>query len=165
MPPKSNDNELNTLLQYYSKGLSSHSNLEHEVEVKFGTKGGQRLTLIQFEQVYKKFLAQGFQPLYNEQMLRIQNEYTDERSGRSKISNVRCEINGLNNIQEYCKTDEINTETMNVKFNQKMGVKTHLGEYVSSVEYTDFNFRISYNTERDIHSSNPVIKSPKCLFN
>ena len=56
--------------------------------------------------------------------LTIQTEYTDPKSGYTKISSVRTEISGLANIQEYCKTNSLDMSPMsniarNIQFVQK----------------------------------------------
>ena len=76
--------------------------------------------------------------------LTIQTEYTDPRTGYTKISNVRTEISGLANIQAYCKKNSIDMEPMshlarNVQFvqkNRKMVEETPL----TPIDFEDFGF-------------------------
>ena len=65
-----------------------------ELEVKFGTLGVRALTRIDYDNVVNELYNHGFTPLNagGKTFLRIQNEYLDPRSGRTKLSNVRCEI-------------------------------------------------------------------------
>ena len=39
--------------------------------------------------------------------LHIQSEYVDATSGRTKQSNIRTELNGLEQIQAYCKNNTL----------------------------------------------------------
>jgi mRNA (guanine-N7-)-methyltransferase len=85
--------------------------------------------------------------------LRINCEFLDPRTGKFKLSDSRVEISGLHNIQEYCKNNdikEIYTKNFSaVSFiNKKLAV---LGEErIFPVEFNDFNFRVTFNTETEI---------------
>ena len=94
--------------------------------------------------------------------MRIQNEYLDNRSGRTKLSNIRAEITGSDLIQEYCRTNSLqkvvdmpSTLFNKIKFTQKMTATTNTGEYIKKLDMDDFNFRVSYQTEQDynVHSN------------
>ena len=85
-------------------------NKNNELEVRFGTKGIRPLTKIDYDNVIKKIKSLGFTSV-NEQgnyMLRIQNDFLDQNSGRTKLSNIRAEIVGIEAIQEYCNSNDIN---------------------------------------------------------
>ena len=77
--------------------------------------------------------------------LTIQTEYTDPKSGYTKISNVRTEITGLSNIQEYCRTNSIDMSPQshlarNLQFVQK-NRKMVDDEMLSAIDFEDFGFR------------------------
>ena len=145
------------MIEYFQQGKSRYKDYNHELEVKFGTKGIKPISKINFDNVCKRFLALGFEVSYSDHLLRIQPEFIDNK-GVTKISNIRVELNGLSNIQEYCK-ELIDIDNKGIVFNQKSAVKGRGGEYLRSVDYNDFNFRVSYNTERTYSVDSPLIKT------
>lgn len=76
-----------------------------------------------------------------EYSLKIQSEFTDENSGKTKLSDVRTEIYGLSDIQKYCRTDSL--EDLNYRFVKKSAAMEG-SEYIRPLSIDDFNFRISY---------------------
>jgi len=131
-----------------------------ELEVRFGTNPqiAKPINKMNYDNVVKQLYACGFKPENSNgvQILRIQNEYMDNRTGQIKISNVRAEIVGTDLIQEYCRTNNIqkvidmpSTLFNKIKFTQKMSAKTKSGEYIKKLDMEDFNFRVSYQTEQD----------------
>ena len=96
------------LIKYLEIFLPRESDNAHdELEARFGTR--KPITQIQFDAVIAKLKSLGFiiDNLSGSYRLTIQTEYTDPRTGYTKISNVRTEISGLANIQEYCKKNSI----------------------------------------------------------
>ena len=83
----------------------------NELEVRFGTNSRKHkpFTKIDYDNVVKKLYAQGFtcNDVNGLHSLRIFHEYTDKNSGTKRMSNIRTEINGIDLIQEYCKTNNI----------------------------------------------------------
>ena len=145
-----------------SNPLIRSDNKTSELEVRFGTnpKVAKPLTKIDYDNVVKQLYMCGFIPESEDgiNMLRIQNEYTDLKTGFRKMSNVRAEIVGLDLIQEYCRTNslqkliDIPSTTLNkIKFTQKMSATTNSGEFIRKVDVEDFNFRVAYQTEQDYH--------------
>ena len=131
-----------------------------ELEIRFGTNPqiAKPINKMNYDNVVKQLYACGFKPENSRgiQILRIQNEYMDNRTGQIKISNVRAEIIGTDLIQEYCRTNNIqkvidmpSTLFNKIKFTQKMSAKTKSGEYIKKLDMEDFNFRVSYQTEQD----------------
>ena len=161
MSQRTLQSELENMISQYldnNKKEDKHFNY-HELEVKFGTKGLQNISKINFDNVFKKLKSIGFDiqgTSAGDNMLRIQNEYSDDRS-QIRISNIRTEIYGLHNISEYCKSNRVDGDSI-VKFNQKMPVKNGENEIIRTVDYNDFNFRVSYNMERNIQKHAPIIK-------
>ena len=79
-----------------------------ELEVRFGTDGRNPITKIDFDNVIAKLKSLGFMSMGGETYrLAIQNEFLDRRSGRTKISPVRAEINSITSIQKYCRSNNI----------------------------------------------------------
>tara|TARA_B000000557_G_scaffold231014_1_gene204101 strand:- start:488 stop:4642 length:4155 start_codon:yes stop_codon:yes gene_type:complete len=157
----SNSKKLTKLLQIYL--ADDDVGINKEVEVKFGTKGFRQITRIDFENVIQKLKSLQFYSLPNSDILRIQNEFLDERTGRTMISNIRTEIVGVTQIQSYCKKNRILTDDQsslpyNINFVQKQK-KKHGTNPVHPINFDDFNFRVSYNTEKTISHHSGIIKS------
>jgi hypothetical protein len=83
--------------------------LNHELEVRFGTRGIKPLNKIDYNNVIQKIKSLGFTCVNEEgsYMLRVQNEFLDSSTGRFKMSNIRTEIRGFQTIQDYCKHNDL----------------------------------------------------------
>jgi hypothetical protein len=98
-------------------------------------------------------------------MLRIKNEYIESRTGLTKISNVRAEIVGLDLIQEYCKTNNIQkiidkkmiARGSGIKFTKKTPPVVN-NKKLRQVEFTDLNFRVSYELEEDFGTGSNIAR-------
>jgi hypothetical protein len=131
------------------------SAINKELEVRFGTRGIQRFTKNDYDNVIKKIKSLGFS-CTNENgfySLRIQNEFLDKNTGRFTLSNVRVEINGLTEIKEYCSHNDIQKilekgPTL-VNFTKKSGVKDEKGNYIRPINFDYFNFRVSLQDEEE----------------
>ena len=81
------------------------------LEIRFATnpKLSRPITKIDYENVIKQLYACGFTTtdINGDQMLRINPEFVDKRTGQRKLSSFRAEIIGTNLIQEYCKTNNL----------------------------------------------------------
>ena len=101
------DNLVN--LYWQNNPYIKNVNLNHELEVRFGTRGIKPINKIDYDNVIKKLKSLGFTSANEEggYMLRIQNEFLDSSTGRYKLSNIRTEINGFQMIQDYCKDNDI----------------------------------------------------------
>jgi len=143
---------------YASNPHMFNSTLSHELEVRFGTKGIKRLTRSDYDNVIKKLKSLGFNCI-NESgnySLKIQNEFLDKNRGVFEVSNIRAEINGLTNIQEYCKANDIYElvkKNADVVFTRKNNVLNEKKEKIRPVNFDDFNFRVSYQTEEKMSSN------------
>ena len=123
-----------------------------ELEVRFGTRGVKPLTKNDYDNVIKKLKSIGFTSNDENGLnrLTIKNEYHDKNTGTFKISNVRTEIVGINQIQNYCKTNDINELIQKgfhgLSFVKKDYVRDQSGKpYV--VNFDNFNFRVAYENE------------------
>jgi hypothetical protein len=137
---------------------NSYMNISHktfnELEVRFGTKGIKQITKSDYDNVVKKMKSVGFNVKGEENgeyYLRINSEFLDAKTGRFKPSNIRTEIKGITNIQEYCKSNDIRGLPFQelVDFISK-GPTTINGMRVGTVDFDDFNFRVALNTEEKI---------------
>ena len=129
------------------------SQINHELEVKFGTKGIKSITRNDYDNVIKKLKSFGFNTSNSagNYYLRINCEYADK--GEFRMSNIRTEISGLHNIQEYCKNNDLKSiykiSPTSVSFMQKKSAIFDK-QRINSVDFNDFNFRVSYQTEENI---------------
>ena len=147
---------------FYGSNPFVHTKI-HELEVKFGTKGIKPLTRTDYDNVIKKLKSMGFKTDDNNGLysLRVNCEFLDVTTGQFKMSDVRTEINGIQSIQDYCKNNDIKslytTNPLSIKFNKK-GIAADLegGKKVIKrhfpVDFDDFNFRVTYNTEQEVKS-------------
>jgi len=135
-----------------------------ELEVKFGTRGIKPLTKNDYDNVIKKLKSLGF-TIWNPEgqyMLRIQGETTDPTRGVFKISPFRVEVEGLTNIQEYCKTNDLkamaqsSSHPYNISIEKKSQVFVD-DKPVQSVNFDDFNFRLSYNIEESYNKNSSKV--------
>lgn len=132
---------------YVSKTLSNH-----ELEVKFGTRGIKSLTRNDYDNVIRKLKSLGFSTSDNagKYMLRINCEFLDSATGRFKMSDIRTEISGLHNIQDYCKNNDLKSiyikSPQSVEYLNKKLASAN-GHRVFPVNFDDFNFRVSYQME------------------
>ena len=138
-----------------------------ELEIRFGTnpKVSRPINKMDYDNVIKQLYAGGFKPENSRgnQILRIQNERVDNRTGQIKMSNIRAEIVGTDLIQEYCRTNNIqkvidmpSTLFNKIKFTQKKTALDSKGEYICKLDMNDFNFRVSYQTEQDFNTQSRI---------
>jgi len=161
---KQNKEDFERIVGQYleSNPMISTSNKVSELEIRFGTnpKVSKPINKMGYDNVVKQLYACGFKPENSRgnQILRIQNEYVDNRTGQIKMSNVRAEIVGSDLIQEYCRTNNLqkvidmpSTLFNKIKFTQKMSASDSNGAYIRKLDMEDFNFRVSYQTEQDFN--------------
>ena len=149
------DGLLNLYLDKIRKGDPGGTS---EMEVRFGTaKGMKPITRIEYDNVIRRFVSNGFVVSTTKYLLRINNEYTDPKTGRSDI---RTELSGIGSISEYCKTNSIEElyTKGRVKFNKKASQKKESGDIIHPYDAIDFNFRASMSLETDITQS-PAARS------
>ena len=162
--------QLNQLINIFwkTKPFISDSTINHELEVRFGTRQAQEikpLTKIDYDTVISRLKSHGFTCANQEgeYLLRIQTEYI-QRSGQGAISPIRVEIAGFHTIQEYCKHNDI-TKVPHVEFYKKSLVRdTATATTTNPVNFDDFNFRVSYSTEEKMREKEPIIKAMKALY-
>ncbi len=124
-----------------------------EFEIRFGTRGIKSISKIDFDNVIQKLKSSGFELLnVNAYTLKMQSEFLDKKTGQTKQSNVRVEINGIQQIQQYCETNSL--QNIQAEYRQKRYAVID-DKPVYPVDIDDFNLRASYQTEKYIqpHSS------------
>lgn len=156
----------NLLKLYYQANPFTYSNKNHELEVRFGTRGIKPLNKNDYDNVIKKLKSLGFASV-NEvgtSSLKMQCEYLDKNTGKFKLSNTRVTINDLFVIQKYCKTNDLKTiykDNMNaVTFVNKNNVFID-NKKLFPVNFDEFNFRVSYQIEENItmNSKNFILQN------
>lgn len=155
---------LNNLIKifYANNPYSFNPSINHEFEVKFGTKDlrdVKKLTRNDYDNVIKKLKSSGFKIAGDnngQYYLRIYCEFRDN-DGQQKLSNVRTEVKGLHTIQDYCKSNDIKSlflsNPASIEFIQKKPVFIAKGGNslrIFPVDSDDFNFRTSYSLEEKV---------------
>jgi len=142
-------------------GLSSSARASYqtpELEVRFGTRGINKLTKNDYDNVIQKLKSQGFNTydpngLYS---LRVQCEFIEQNSGKIMISPIRTEIENSKNIQDYCNNNDIKEIIKNggvVKFIKKTNIFNDKGDKIWPVNFDDFNFRVSLQNEETLKTN------------
>lgn len=134
------DNRSQNLMEEYDI-RSSKSNVELEVRFKDIKK-------LDFERVYKYLLLKGFTVKNEQYQLKISHNLGGENSNDSKI---RCQINDLSEIKEFCKKNVL-PETTEYLFKEKF-----MKEYPKYYDNHDFGFRVSIQKEYSLTSSDPNV--------
>jgi len=141
---------------FYNLNPFIRTDKNYELEVKFGTKGIKMFTKNDYDNVIKTLKSFGFQttnPL-GTYSLRIKTEFLDTTTGRFKMSDIRTEIDGLIAIEKYCKSNDIKViykEHQNaLKFINKRAYITPEKTMLRALDFDDFNFRISLQTEEKV---------------
>ena len=156
--------DFETMVEFYlaSNPVLKKDHKTSELEIRFGTnpRVAKPISKIDYDNVVQHLLVAGFSTSKTEghSILRIQNEFTDTREGETRISNIRAEVVGLDLIQEYCRTNNLqrlidlpstaSASAEKIKFTQKMPPMVK-DKPLKAVDFTDFNFRVSYQMERD----------------
>ena len=151
----------NELLQkYINVYLGDRPDPQDELEIRFGTKYYNTISRIDFDNIIEKMKSYGFTYSGSREgkyTLNIQNEYTDPKTGKIRTSNIRTTINGLHDIQQYCKENSLNKEKLpyGIEFLQKFPKKLAKNSRVTlkPIDFHDFHFRVNYKEERKLHKN------------
>jgi hypothetical protein len=135
-----------------------------ELEVRFGTRGINPISKIDFDNVIQKLKSVGFHmETTNDYSLKIQSEYIDKKTGTTKMSNVRVEINGIHNIQKYCTTNSLTNGDINPQFTQKQYANID-NSPIYPVNLDEYNMRVSYQNEKNIKPYSPFAENIKSTW-
>ena len=149
----SEKNDLNKMIEIYSNLLSSNDKGELELEVRFGTRNIKPITKINYDNILKTLLSNGYSiSVNNEYTLKMNAEFVDLK-GFSKESNVRVEIQGLPNIETYCKTNDLND--VNFRLIQKTDLQWK-NNWVRTMNVDDYNFRVALSNEQVINTTGGI---------
>ena len=152
----------NKFLKYIETYLSSYTrfseNVVPEFEIRFGTKKIKNINKVDFYNVIKSLLNYDFK-LFNENyFLKIMNA--------SNLSNIRTQINGLPNIQSYCKLNNLSgiLDDNNIKFVEKEYFKTSDAQ-LFPLDFDDYNFRVCYQTEQNYSRNHSAVEELHSKWN
>ena len=164
------------IVSSYLDGILDRTDGIPELEIRFGTRGNQPTTKQNFDNVIQKLLASGFVfSKKNAYALKIQNEFIDPKTGQTKLSLIRAEIHGINDVQKYCKTNQ--PDDKYVLFTQKMYARNTTksresgpfeGENpdeeaaqqtIMPIVFEDFNFKVSYQREKRVANTSTLARS------
>ena len=124
---------------------------EKEFEIRF--KPRKSFTKNDFDNVYSMLSSIGFK-CKNQKgnyMLRLQCENQKDKPWNKLVdfSKLRAEINGISEIQKYCKSNQL-TDINNVKFITKTNFKDDKDNEIGPYDNKDFKFRASLQLEKEI---------------
>jgi hypothetical protein len=157
------------LKQYLGTGTPNFraDKKQNEFEIRFGTNSvsGRSLSKIDYDNVVKQLMKNGFTTDLpsGSQYLRInfQKNLTDDRV----MDNIRAEVVGQTMIQEYCKTNSLQTmvdmpwnDYSKIQFTRKSSTKDAKGNWQKPIDMFDMGFRVSYQLEEVFGSGTPFIK-------
>lgn len=183
-----NQEAFESLVKSYLDNILHTKDGEPELEVRFGTRGNS-LGKHEFDNVIQKLLSLQFTfENKNAYTLKMQNEFIDPKTGKERLSLVRTEINGISEIQKYCKTNMITQERLlltqksyasrriqdngNVEDDEGGWTQVSRGnngggghkermvdETILPVNFDDFNFRVTYQKEKRISNTSTLARS------
>ena len=150
---------LDSMLKIYLDNLlKANANENLELEVKFGTRDIKPITRIDYDNVIKTLKSAGFVLNTSNYLLRIMSEFNDLKSGKVRMSSIRTEITSLQDVRTYCKTNNLDGIKIGKAFIRKEPFKMKNQDRLSSVDYEDFNFRVSLSQETKVDESSNSIK-------
>ena len=169
--PKQKKELFENIIKEYleSNPILKNGRRQNELEIRFGTNNrlAKPISKIDYDSVVKQLYSCGFRPENEEgiQILRIIPESIDTKTGKTKMQ-IRAEIVGTDLIQEYCRTNSIqsvinmpSTLFNKVKFTKKMTAMSQKGEFIQRLDMDDYNFRVSFQTEQDFNIQTDVARS------
>jgi hypothetical protein len=167
MENKGAKEDMDNIFRHYlaSNPAVSVTRKRPELEIRFQGIGGTPLTKMDYDSVIQHLYAAGFTTSNANGMyiLRVIPEYVDERTGMTKMSNIRAEITGVDLIQEYCKTNSIqhllnlpsslSAKSNKIIFSQKTQIPINAddakGPKFRPADNNDFRFRVGYQYENE----------------
>jgi len=160
----SKQKQLNEMVEMYIENVLTSKKKSHdslEMEVRFGTGGVRAITHRDHANVIDRLLSTGFKATSTGNYhLRINYETLPSGSGSDdappRTSNIRFEIDGMTNIQNYCATDAL--DLAHLKCTKKTDARIN-DAYVKPVKFDDFNFKVSLQNERIMRHESAEIDS------
>ena len=152
----------NKFLKYIETYLSSFTrfseNVYPEFEIRFGTKKIKNINKVDFYNVIKSLLNYDFKLINENYHLKIMNA--------SNLSNIRTQINGMPNIQSYCKLNNLSgiLDENNIKFVEKEYFKNNTMQ-LFPLDFDDYNFRVCYQTEQNYSRNHNAVEELHTKWN
>ena len=171
---KQKQKQLNEMIEMYMENVLTSKKKSAdalEMEVRFGTGGVRSITHRDHANVIDRILSAGFKATSTGNYhLRINYENpsgSENKDEPPRMSDIRFEIDGMTNIQNYCATDaldltylkctkKMNARQMDAQGNPRKGENNKF-TYVKPVYFEDFNFRVSLQTERPMRHQSPEV--------
>jgi hypothetical protein len=158
-PLNVNEYTIDELLDIYHHNMtktfkaSKYKSLEYEM--RFGNRDVE-INQVIFHNTFQSLIAKGFEVVYSNYSMKIQSDF-NARDGVKKQSNIRIELDNLENIQYLCSTNTL-PKSDKIKFVRK----THYNDDVlPKPSYNnEFAFRTSIQEETILDPyTNDVVKS------
>lgn len=152
----------NKFQKYIETYLSTYTrfseNVYPEFEIRFGTKKIKNINKVDFYNVIKSLLNYDFKLINENYFLKIMNA--------SNLSNIRTQINGLPNIQSYCKLNNLSgiLDENNIKFVEKEYFKNN-DTQLFPLDFDEYNFRVCYQTEQNYPRNHNAIEELHSKWN
>lgn len=124
-----------------------------ELECRFGTVG-RKIQRSDYRQLVERLKSIGWTIQQDQYYMRVTPEFIDQR-GTQKLSNIRVELEGIHEIQKYCKSNSLTMEK--VQFVQKQAVREQDKPLI--VNYPDFGFRVALSTERTLSKQSRAVQT------
>jgi len=160
--PEKTKNKFNDLINAYLENIFKFDDSKNlELEVRFGTRNIEKISKIDYINIIKVLIGHGFEIERDDiYLLRIQSELLDDLTGKLKISNIRTEIEGLNNIETYCKKNNIVSLMANghVNFTEKKYFSDEKETYYP-INQDEYNFRLSLQMENKLPESSELVQN------
>ena len=163
METKTPNEQLNTLLSYYlTNNVPTNSNYP-EFEARFGTRRDfKKISKIDYDNVITELQRRGFMTSYadNKARLDIRSQFKSDAGVRD--SAIRVELHGMPLIQEYCRTDNLDSLMLtknlrNIKFIQKQPILDLKEQPLRDAEFSDFDFTVSFKNERSYNHKSELV--------
>ncbi len=156
--------QFDNIVNIYLENINTLADKIPEFEIRFGTKGYNKISKNQFDNVVQRLKSNNMEITSNNvPTLKMKSEFTD-KGGETRQSNVRVEIEGINAIQTYCKSNTINTDKIISNYIQKSTTIIN-GKPIYPVDINEYNLRASFQTEKNISSNSSFAQNIKSSWN
>jgi hypothetical protein len=135
-----------------------------EFEARFGTKGFELLRE-NIVDISHRLQGSGWASSESVYYLRVTPQFVQGQSGRTTLSQVRVELEGMADIEAFCEKNEItqggqgNKLLPSVNLVRKARVKSADGSTVAPLDNKEFGVRFSLKTEKRLTPRDPLARS------
>ena len=149
--------KLDTLIDIYKNYVNEYKKSERdnlEFEIRFGTSQSYRINQTMFTNTYNYLTNMGFVVENSNYMLKTTMEY-DSDDGNKRESNIRIEINDINDIKTLCETGSLpHPKSMN--YTQKLSVDKRMNRPIYN---NDYGYRVSLQKERSLSANTSAVRN------